>query len=609
MPNLQKGESCPEGREADMNGKRWMAALLCLAVLSGCAPPSPAAALPCRVVLEEGDGFTCDAYARTVERGGSVEFRLTCGDGWEIVGADYENARLRRGRDGTAVLTLPAVRYSTVVSLTVEKRAVSLYYDPNDGSGEAPVRRAAAPTHLRWNTAGPIFSREGFTLMGWNTAPDGSGTAVELGGRLRLEDGDTLYAQWSPWSDPALFRWEEGADGAVVTACLGGEDTVSVPARLGGLPVRAIAPGAFAGADCRRVVLPGTLYAVEEGAFSGCALRELWLFDSIRTVAGGFDGCGELAVLHLNAAEAPVYSGTYFDTFSDKLDRLLALKDRRKIVLFSGSSVRFGFDCAAIDAAFPGYEVVNMGVYAYTNAMPQMELILACMGPGDVLVHCPEFDASKRQFCTTTDLDAAFFCMTESSYDALARLDLRGYTNVFPALEEYLRAKAGMTAKSYDLSPADFDEDGAPVAGPSYNEYGDYIVHRPNARSEEPIYGLPVQYTVSAFPKERFLDPLNGMYRRFLDRGAAVYFAYSPRNAQAVSEDSTPQARAELDAYLRDGLCVPVITELEDSLWSGVYLYGTDNHLSTQGAALHTERFIPQLRAQMARDGLVDADG
>ena len=195
------------------------------------------------------------------------------------------------------------------------------------------------------------------------------------------------------------------------------------------------------------------------------------------------------------------------------------------------------------------------------------------MGPGDVLVHCPEFDASKRQFCTTSDLDAAFFNMVESSYDALARLDLRGYTNVFPALEDYLRAKAGMAAKSYDLSPADFDEDGAPVDKPSYNEYGDYTVHRPNARTEAPIYGLPVQYAVSAFPKERFITP------------------------------------AELDAYLRRELCVPVITPLEDSLWSGVYLYGTDNHLSTEGAQINTQRFIPRLRGQMARDGLVESDG
>ena len=88
-----------------------------------------------------------------------------------------------------------------------------------------------------------------------------------------------------------------------------------------------------------------------------------------------------------------------------------------------------------------------------------------------------------------------------------------------------------------------------------------------------------------------------------------VYFAYSPRNAQAVSPDSTPEARAELDAYLRRELCVPVITPLEDSLWSGVYLYGTDNHLSTEGAQINTQRFIPQLRGQMARDGLVESDG
>lgn len=592
-----------------MGGKRLIAALLCLVCLSGCTGRSAAPALPCRVVLEEGEGFTCDGYARTVERGGSVEFHLVCEDGYEIVDVDCEGAVLRPGRDGTVKLTVPDVRYSTALSLTVKKSRVSLYYSPNDGSGDAPARHIIAPSHLRWNTAGPIFSREGYTLTGWNTAPDGSGAAVELGGRIRGEDGLTLYAQWSPWSAPELFQWREGPDGAVITAYLGSEHTAAVPARLGGLPVRTIAAGAFAAAPCQSAVLPDTLYALEAGAFAGCPLQEVWLFDSIRTVAGAFDGCGSLRTLHLNAAEPPVYSGTYFDTFSDKLDRLLSLKDRRKIVLFSGSSTRFGFDCPAIDAAFPGYEVVNMGVYAYTNAMPQMELILSCMGPGDVLVHCPEFDASKRQFCTTSDLDAAFFNMVESSYDALARLDLRGYTNVFPALEDYLRAKAGMAAKSYDLSPADFDEDGAPVDKPSYNEYGDYTVHRPNARTEAPIYGLPVQYAVSAFPKERFIAPLNAMYRRFMDQGVMVYFAYSPRNAQAVSEDSTPQARAELDAYLRDGLCVPVITELEDSLWSGVYLYGTDNHLSTEGAQINTQRFIPRLRGQMARDGLVESDG
>lgn len=592
-----------------MEGKRLISVLLCLLCLSGCARSTAAPTPVCHVVLEEGEGFACEEYARTVNRGGIAEFCLTCDNGYEITGADWENAELRPGRNGTTILTLPGVRYSTVVSVVVEKREVSLYYDPNDDMGEAPVRCAVTPSHLRWNTAGPIFSREDYILTGWNTALDGSGTAVELGGRLSGEDGLTLYAQWSPWSDPALFQWEEGPDGARITAYLGEENTITVPARLGGLPVRAIAAGAFAGRECQRVILPDTLYTLEPGSFGNCTLHDLWLFDNIRTLARAFEGCNELATLHLNAVEAPVYSGTYFDAFSDKFDRLLLLKDRRNIVLFSGSSTRFGFDSAAIDAAFPGYEVVNMGVYAYTNAMPQMELILSCMGPGDVLVHGPEFDASKRQFCTTTDLDGAFFNMMESSYDTLARLDLRGYTNVFPALESYLTTKAGMEAKSYGLSPADFDEDGAPVTRPSYNEYGDYVAYRPNSRSEAPIYGLPVQYAPSAFPKERFIDPLNEMYRRFLDKGVAVYFTYSPRNAQAISEDSTPPVRAALDAYLRSELCVPVISELEDSLWSGVYFYGTDNHLSTEGVEIRTQRFIPQLRAQMEKDGLVGYDG
>lgn len=78
-----------------------------------------------------------------------------------------------------------------------------------------------------------------------------------------------------------------------------------------------------------------------------------------------------------------------------------------------------------------------------------------------------------------------------------------------------------------------------------------------------------------------------------------MYYTYSPRNSLALSESSNPETRAELDRYLRENLCVPVITQLEDSLWNGTYLYGTDNHLSTEGAAIHTRRVIAALKEQM----------
>lgn len=585
-----------------MRSCRLPALLLCLLLLCSCSA-AEAGPFYCRVVLEEGEGFTCDSYAAAVVPGQDVVFHLRCADGYTVTGADYGDHTLAPSSGGGMTLTLRGVRYSTAVSLTVERSGASISYDINDGSGQPPVELPVTPSHLRWNTATGIFNRQGHTLTGWNTRPDGSGTAVGLGSRVEPSEGLVLYAQWAKWSPAELFRWREDAGSVTITAYLGTEDTAAVPGELGGLPVRAIAADAFRGAACGTVVLPDTLYVLEDGAFRDCALSRLYLFDSIRSIGDpAFEGCADLSTVHLNAVERPVYSGTYFDTFQDKFDRLLSLKGRKKLVLFAGSSVRFGFDCAALDAAFPEYEVVNMGVFAYTSAMPQMDLILSCMEEGDVLLHGPEYDAADLQFCTSADIEYRFFNMMESNYDALALLDLRRYGAVFTPLGKYLAVKDPMAKKSYALSASGFDEDGGPVDRPSYNKYGDYVVYRPNAASALPVYGTPVHYTVTAFPRETYIEPLNAMYRRFQAEGVTVYYTYSPRNSLALSGDSTPEARSGLDAYLRETLCAPVITELEDSLWSGTYLYGTDNHLSTEGAALHTQRIVGALKAQMERD-------
>lgn len=595
-----------------MKLQRLLPALLCLLLLCACGSGTHDRTFYCRVVLEEGEGFTARSYAAQTAPGGEVRFSIRPEDGYAVAGADFDGYVLEREPGGGVTLVLSGVRYSTAVRLAVERSAVALAYHANGGARldggdpEQAVEVPATPSHLRLNTSTgtDLFSRPGYTLTGWNTAPDGSGAAVGLGSRVEPSTGLVLYAQWSAWTDPALFLWEPFGDGAAVTGYAGGGGTVTVPAELGGLPVRAIRAGAFAGAACDTVILPDSLRTIENGAFDACALSELTLFDSLRTVSDySFSRCENLRTLHVNAALPPVYSGSYYAAFADKFDRLLSLRDERKIILFSGSSARFGYDSGQIDAAFPAYDVVNMGVFAYTNALPQLELILTCAGEGDVLLHAPEFDAAQRQFCTSANLDAQFFNMMEANYDIISLLDLRRYGQVFTAFSAYLDGREGMEGRGYALSPADFDEDGAPVDTPSYNKYGDYILYRPNAEDEAPIYGLPVDYTVRSFPQSAFLDPLNREYRRFLDRGVTVYFTYAPRNRLAVSEDSTPQARAELDAYFRENLCVPVLGEIERSLVSGVYLYGTDNHLSTQGAALRTKEIIAALAARLEEEG------
>lgn len=590
--------------------KSALAVCLPLALAACRAEPAAEAAV-CHIVLEESAAFTADALTAEVSPGQSAAFVLKEADGYTLTGADYPGAVLRRSQDG-CLLTLPEVLYSTAVAVTSEKSDTVFYYHANGGvrldGGDAAqwVACAVTDSHLRLNTSQgtALFTRAGCTLTGWNTAADGSGTAVGLGSRT--VPGARLYAQWAAWNSADEFTWTENNGGAIVTDWTGTSQTLVVPAVLGGLPVTELAGGAFAGADITAAVLPEGLRVIQPDAFADCAaLQTVTLFDSLTSVTDyAFSGCGALQTLHVNAAVAPVYSTGYYAAFADKYDRLLALAETPKLVLFSGSSARFGYDSAALDDALPHYGVVNMGVFAYTNALPQLELIAGLMQPGDILLLSPEFDAAKRQFCTTNAMDEDFFCMMEANYDALAALDLRGFSGTFSAFGSYLKIRSGMTARSYALSPSDYDEDGNPTDTPSYNDYGDYILYRPNAADDTPIYGLAVEYTVAAFPKALYLDAANAAWQPLLDAGLHVYLTYSPRNSRAVSADSTPQAVAALDAYLRENLCVPILTALSDSLMPGRYFSGTDNHLSTEGVALRTAQVIDALTAQMQKEGL-----
>ena len=582
--------------------RRLMLILAILVLLAGCASAPAAPAVQCRIVLESSPAFTAQTQTAAVTPGQSVTFTLTPADGYTLTGADYPGARLTRTGTGYT-LSLPEVRYSTAVAVTAEKSDTVLYYRDNLGGDwiEAPV----TASHLRVNTAiqGELFNNPGHTLTGWNTAPDGSGQAVGLGSRT--EPGSRLYAQWAAQNDAAEFTFTVNNGTATVTGWQGSGERLVLPDTLGGAPVVEIAAGAFTNAACREIILPDTLRRIEPGAFTGCAVESLTLFDNLQIVSDyAFEDCTALRTLHINAATAPVYSGSYYATFADKYDRLLSLSKTRKLVLFSGSSARFGYDSAALDQALPSYAVVNMGVFAYTNALPQLELIRSQLQEGDLLLLSPEFDAAKRQFCTTNAFDDDFFCMVEENYDLLALIDLRQYSGVFSALGSYLQTRTGMAARSYAISPAELDEDGNAVDTPSYNAYGDYILYRPDAGEDTPIYGLPVDYTVDAFPQAYYIDPANAEIARFTADGVRVYLTYSPRNSQAVSEASTPEAIAALDAYFRENLNAAILTPLQDSLLPGRYFYGTDNHLSTNGVALRTAQVITALKDALQKEGL-----
>ena len=581
-----------------------------------------------QVVIEDNPQILVDSSVLSASAGSDLSFRITPARNCTILGTDYRDYSMEVSESGRYLCTLHDVRYSTVVSVLTQENPYTIRYEANGGDILASGDEAAASghsveisypaKHLRINTeqGSNLFSRDGCTLTGWNTAADGSGEHIGLGSRVSVQKNVplTLYAEWTRWNDAEDFIYIKNQNSVTITGYRDTpevedapvedtpevedapvEDTpevdLAIPSEIEGLPVTGIAEGAFTGLSCSRVILPPTLEVIGVHSFDGCTLSELILFDSASEVSDyAFEDCPNLRTIRINACVPPVYSGSYYDTFPDKYDRLEALKDHDKIVLFSGSSTRFGYDSAYLDDAFPSYAIVDMGVFAYTNALPQLDLIRQNMKSGDILLHSPEFDAAKRQFCTTNAFDDKFFNMIEANYDLLAQLDYRDYASVLSSFSTYQKARRGMQPGAYTISAAELDEDGNPVSSPSYNEYGDYIVYRPNSSDDAPIYDLPLAYTAGAFPQGTYIDPLNAVYDKFTAADIRVLFTYAPRNRAALSEESDDDALAELNALFRDVLHAEVISDLQDSLYPGRYLYGTDNHLSTEGVAIRTER-------------------
>ena len=570
-----------------------------------------------RVVIEDNPQIQTESSVLSAEEGSDLQFMVTAAGHCTVRGTDYRDYSLDESGDGQYTCTLHDVCYDTVVSILTEENPYTIRYEANGGTASAssgladPSATISYPaSHLRVNTeqGTRLFEREGYVLTGWNTAADGSGRHISLGSRTEARRGETLtlYAEWAPCSAATDFLYEKGTNSVTITGFEGEQTTpevasseqatpevvcIVIPSEIEGLPVTGIAQDAFRDVACDRVVLPPTVKTVAVHSFDNCTLQELILFDTVSEITDhAFTGCENLRTIRINACVPPVYSGSYYDTFPDKYDRLAALSDDAKIVLFSGSSTRFGYDSAYLDDAFPDYKIVNMGVFAYTNALPQLDLIRKNMKEGDILIHSPEFDAAKRQFCTTNAFDDKFFNMIEADYDLLAELDYRDYEGVLSAFTTFQKVRRGMEAKSYAVSAADYDEDGRQVSSPSYNEYGDYIVYRPNASDDAPIYDLPVSYTAGSFPKASYIDPLNAVYDKFAADEIRVLFTYAPRNKTALSEESDSGALAGLDAWFRETLHAEVISPIEDSLYPGRYLFGTDNHLSTDGVKIRTER-------------------
>lgn len=557
------------------------------------------------IFIEEAEHITVQDNGKWIRPGDDAAFMLVPDTGYTVAAVQYTGEYLLEAGEGAISLTLLDVAYPSRVVIETEKineaeaaklrNFRTILYDPNDGISAPFEETYSILIHPRPNThIGTSIQRDGYTLTGWNTAPDGTGEGVGLGSRVTVpREGLCLYGQWAEWSDAHYFSWEPVEDGAEITGYTGAEKKLVIPAALGGTPVVSIAAGAFRGCEAEQIVFPLSLKRIADGAFSASSLREITLFDAIEQISdAAFQDCAQLQTLRVNAATDPYgYQYRRESVFADKADLILTAQGRKKMIFYGGCNVWYNLIGSEAARRFPDYQVVNMGLNGTVNSLLQMEILAQLAQPGDILFHAPEI-SSPQQLLLDTSMDAGddmLWAGLEYNYDLFTYVDIRTVPGVLDSWCHYLQVKkpGGSYADSY-----------RDASGNAYlDETGSIPLIRTQGKTR-------LEDTVTLDPGifSDGLKNLSAAYAPFIQKGVPVFVSWACLDTDALTEEERARI-PEMNRRFHEAVQAmdgPVmISDLQDYLYTSRDFYDTHYHLLTPQAYRNTEQWIADIERQL----------
>lgn len=554
-----------------------------------------------QVSILEGDGFSVENNGQWITPGSDAVFYLNLEPGLALGSTDFEGAESRRIIDGRTELTLRQVCYPTRIRLSLTENFAPITYDPNGGDGKTVTITYDRSLHSRPNTSNgrALFTREGCTLTGWNTKPDGSGARVGLGSRVTAgREGITLYAQWEKWNPDSDFSYTDGVY-LTITSYHGDGEKIVIPETIGGKTVGGIAYNAFRNCGEKELILPPTMVRVAEGAFQNCDFESVTMFDSMEGISNAsFRDCQNLHTIHINAFEPPYgYRYRKESVYADKVDLLIQSAGRKKLVFYGGCAAWYNLNARQMEAALGDeYEILNMALNGTVNSALQLQILEAFLEPGDILFHTPEL-SSKTQMMMEISLnrgDDKLWCGLENNYDLVSLVDFQTVPGMLESFCAYLELKK---------DAADYGDTFLDSQGRTYLDAWGCI---PFERMES---SKALSDKVSLDPA--CVDPsgmkrLASVYQRFSQKDIRVYVGFACVNLDAVPEDQREnvQLMDELFRQAINAMDGPVlISRLEDYLYHNEDFYDTNYHLLSQRAEQNTALWLRDLLAQLEADG------
>lgn len=153
-----------------------------------------------------------------------------------------------------------------------------------------------------------------------------------------------------------------------------------------------------------------------------------------------------------------------------------------------------------------------------------------------------------------------------------------------------------MFPKNYSYQATKYDDDGNYSGSDLYNIYGDMTMFRvghpnPNERISQDWCDFTIH---NVTPKA--IESLNTVYDNLKEQGINVLFTYFPKNRYCLSVRTNEDTIKELEEEFNSLLHAPVISKIDDYIYDANYFYLIDNHLSSEGAMIRTERVINDLK-------------
>ncbi len=474
------------------------------------------------------------------------------------------------------------------------------------------------------------FTRDGYVLKEYNTQPDGSGEGYSLGSKFYAPtDTGVLYCIWEKANPVTHFDYEDATlpipvdsvyashwneNGVIITSYNGDGSKVVVPEKINGKPVIAIGEGAFSGENIETLVLPRTILKIEDCAFTDCSsLTTLYFPDSVYYLSDAiFDTATyeNFKNLIVNATMAPRYSNTADGAFAVKLSRLMAARDKKKIVVISGSSTYQGLGTEYMEALFEGeYTVVNFGTTRTRPGHFYLEAMSHFTDTDDIIVYAPE---NSTFMMGETYLNYKMLYEIEGMYNLYRYVDISNYHGYFSSFAELNRDYRY-------IRPERKYENICEVT--AANKYGDYQ-HKDRGRydctyyadayyitfnkryksmNEGPWSDVANQaqnkdYTDLQNPTWKSIDEpdmlrqMNFAIRAAKSSGAKVYFGFCPADANAVVEAARNEEWLLLyDEMIRENYCFDgLVGTAKDYIFNHKYFYDCAFHPNDYGRTYRT---------------------